>query len=98
MYLTPNGEIRTNVFIKLTDTGLFLHFKSEDPLNCKTLVVFSQCLGYKLLITENSKFLKALEALKLKLIRRGYPKGLIERVFEKVKGISQKRFSVQRIS
>ena len=89
VYLTPNGEIRTNIFNKPTDTGLLLHFKSEHSLNCKISVVFSQCLRYRLLITEDSKFLKALEDLKLKLIVRGYPKGLIERVFGKVKGISQ---------
>ena len=90
VYLPPNGEIRTNIFIKPIDTGLLLHFKSEHPLNCKISVVFTQCLRYRLLITEDSKFLKALEALKLKLIVRGYPKGLTERVFEKVKDISQK--------
>ena len=70
-------------------TLVYTYISRQHTLELYDISCF-QCLRYRPLIIEDSKFLKALEALKIKLIMRGHPNGLIERLSEKVKGISQK--------
>ena len=55
----------------------------------KITVVYSQCLRCRLLISDDTEFRKALQSLKLKLRIRGYPKSLINYIFQRVAGLKQ---------
>ena len=89
LYFDEHMCLRTDLYIKPTDCGLLLHYKSHHPESCKVSTIYSQALRYRRIISDDNCFLKHLDSLKIKLMTRGYPRVLVERVFSQVMAFSQ---------
>ena len=87
--LDDSGTLSTNLFTKPTDTFSLFHFSSFHPLSTKKSIVYSQALRYRLIITKDSEFRKALSHLERILRFRKYPQRIIHEQFEKVLSLTQ---------
>ena len=86
-----DGNISTDLYVKLTDRHQFLHYTSSHPDHSKRSIVFSQALRVSGICSEKSDFLKHLEKMKSWLSVRGYSEYLIKSEMEKVKFASKNR-------
>ncbi len=74
----------TDVNIKPTDARVYLHFSSFHPRHTFLSVVYSQCLRYKRLISNNITLIRRLGELKQCFLKSGYPEKLVDGVIDDV--------------
>ena len=76
VYKTPKG-IKTMVKSKDTDSGTFLPFTSSHPRHCKENIPFNMAKRVRALTDEDDMALQQMSELSARLLRAGYPEGLI---------------------
>lgn len=68
---------------------MYLHYKSCHPTACKTGIPYSQALRYRRICSEDTEFEAALETLKHRFLKRGYPKNIIETGIQKARSTTR---------
>ena len=71
----------TNLFIKPTNSQLFLDFYSNHPEHCKEAILFSQALRVVERCSSSEERDIQLQNLKTKCKERNYPEQIIEKQF-----------------
>ena len=82
---SPNGEARTDLFIKETDSHRFLDFGSHHPRATFRSIVYSQGIRYRRIISNQSDFDQRLEDLKSYFVSCNYPVKMVEETLLDVK-------------
>jgi hypothetical protein len=88
-------ELKTNLFVKLSNLQIYLDFMFNHPEHCKVGLVYGQALR---IIERCSEPLDAdlhLENLKGKLLDRSYPEGVINKEFSRAKKSGRKNLIYQ---
>ena len=80
-----NGDLTTDLHIKLADKHQFLHYTLSYHDHTKRSIIYSQALRISRICSNKSNFLKHIESMKSWFEVRGYPNKLIEQEMEKVK-------------
>ncbi len=83
------GDLWTDLYCKPTDSHNYLHFDSAHPEHNKLSLPYSQYLRLKRICSRNEDFLKHSQMITFHFLRRGYPKTLLSRTFDKVKNKSR---------
>ena len=76
IYKTPLG-FKIVVKGKETDSDTFLHFASSHPRHCKENIPFSMARRVKTLTDDSELAAQEMEKLSSKLLKSGYPEGVI---------------------
>ena len=66
------GELKTDLFVKPTDTHQFLYPTSSHPYHCKKGIPCSQALRLNRICSDNTNFDKRCKNLEKWLMKRGY--------------------------
>jgi hypothetical protein len=74
-----NGRLVTDLYRKPTDTQQYLHFDSCHPKSQKLPIAYSQALRINKICSNRSDAIRHCNDLKQALVRRGYPKGPVDR-------------------
>ena len=72
------GKMKTDLYVKPTDTHQFLHPTSCHPYHCKKAIPYSQALRLNRICSEDENFEKRCEDLYDWLIDRGYKHKVVE--------------------
>ena len=72
-----DGELKTDLFVKLTDTYQFLDPTSSHPYHCKKGIPYRRALRVNRICSDNTNFDKRCNDLEKWLIERGYNKKMI---------------------
>ena len=80
-----NGFLIKKTCIKPTDRHQYLHSTSSHPNHIKRFIIYSQALRVSRICSRESDFRKHISEMKTWLLRRGYPKNLVESELKKVK-------------
>ena len=91
-----NGLLMTNLFIKPTNSQLFLDFNSNHPEHCKEAIPFSQALRVVERCSSSEERDIQLKNLKTKFQERNYPEQIIEKQFLKAKSKERKDLIFQK--
>ena len=86
---TKNNQILFDLFSKATDTFNYLPFGSSHPRHCARNIPY--CLARRIVafVSESSNVTKRLQELKVRLVNKGYPRGLIDDSIEKARLLSR---------
>ena len=80
-----DGKLVTDLFVKPSNSQLFLDYRSNHPTHCKNAIVYSQALR----IVERCSSQELAEphfvSLKSKLLDRNYPEDLVDSQIEEAK-------------
>eukprot|EP00745_Piridium_sociabile_P013804 TRINITY_DN2026_c0_g1_i5.p1 TRINITY_DN2026_c0_g1~~TRINITY_DN2026_c0_g1_i5.p1 ORF type:complete len:690 (-),score=105.99 TRINITY_DN2026_c0_g1_i5:520-2589(-) len=79
MVSLENGFLTTDLYTKHTDAHAYLHYSSCHPSHCKNSIPHSQFLRLRRLCSSNNRFDKQARQMELNLLKRGYPKKLIQK-------------------
>ena len=74
-----DGELKTDLFVKLTDTHQFLDLTSSHPYHCKKEIPYSQALRLNIICSDNENFDKRCNDLEKLLMERGYNEKMIRK-------------------
>ena len=78
-----NGYLKTDLYIKPTDTHQFLHPSSCHPYHCKKAIPYSQALRFNRICSDDDDFEGRCDDLKSWLTGRGYKSELVdEQIFK----------------
>ena len=72
-----NGELKTDLFVKPTDTHQFLDPTSCHPYHCKKGIPYSQALRFNRICSNNESFDKRCNELEQLLLERGYNQKMV---------------------
>ena len=86
----------TNLFIKPTNSQLFLDFNSNHPEHCKEAIPFSQALRVVERCSSSEQRDLEFKNLKTKFQERNYPEQIIEKQFSKAKSKERKTLIFQK--
>ena len=75
----------TDLYRKPTDSDGFLHFSSAHPPHVFAAVVYSQAIRYRRIINTDGVLELRLKDLYQRFIKCGYPKKMLDDIFDKVK-------------
>ena len=78
-----NGNVKTDLFTKKTDTFNFLHYDSCHPRHSTNSIPYSQFLRIRRICTEEDDFKRHCLQRASHFLRRGYPKELLVKAFAK---------------
>lgn len=78
-----NGRISSTLFRKPTDGHQFLHWDSCHPRHLRQSIPYAQFLRYRVNCSNDSDFTRESEALCLRFLKRGYPKDVLTKAFNK---------------
>ena len=67
-----NGKIKTDLYVKPTDTHQYLHSSSCHPYHCKKGIPYSQTLGLNRICSDSTSFDRRCNNLERWLLERGY--------------------------
>jgi hypothetical protein len=81
-----DGHLITDLYRKPTDTLQYLDFRSCHPLCHKLPIAYSQALRIVKICSKRSDAIRHCSDLKEALIKRGYPRGPVERRIRKALG------------
>ena len=84
IYVTEEGELKSSLYTKPTDSSLLLHYTSHHPFNCKSGVIYSQALRLRRIITDDDILHVHLHRLRLILLSRGFPLSIIPKQFNRI--------------
>ena len=82
--------LKTDLYIKPTDTHQFLDASSCHPVHCKTSIPYSQALRLNRICSETSEFDKRCNELEEWLIKRGYNERLVRQKVLDARAFSRK--------
>ena len=88
--LIEDGKIQTDLFIKPTNSQVYLDYRSNHPEHCKNGIIYSQALRTIERCSRIEDQTLHMENLKEKFVQRNYPTELIEKHFEKAKSRGRK--------
>jgi len=74
------GCLFTDVNVKSTDAGFYLHYSSYHPRNTFPSIVYSQALRYRRIINDDLRLHRRLEELEQCFLKSGYPKKLVKNI------------------
>ena len=80
-----NGRLISNLYVKPTNSQLFLDYNSNHPQHCKDAIPYSQALRVVERCSKTESRDNHLAKLKEKFERRNYPSDLIVKQFERAK-------------
>ena len=80
-----NGNLKTDLYRKETDSRGYLHYSSCHPNHVFSGIVYSQGLRLRRIINDDEVLHVRLEELKVDFIASKYPVKLIENIFKKVR-------------
>ena len=72
-----DGELKTDLFVKPTDTHQFLDPTSSHPYHCKKGIPYSQALRLNRICSDNTNFDKRCTDLEKWLMERGYNEKMV---------------------
>ena len=72
-----DGELKTDLFVKPTDTHQFLDPTSSHPYHCKKGIPYSQALRLNRICSDNTNFDKRCNDLEKWLMERGYNEKMV---------------------
>ena len=78
------GKLWTDLYCKPSDSHNYLHYESTHPEYNKKSLPYSQYLRLKRICNKEDDFLKHSQMITFHFVRRGYPKPLLLKAFEKV--------------
>ena len=81
---SETGSLTTDINIKATDARVYLNYSSYHPRQTFPSIVYSQGLRYRRIINDDIKLFRRLDELKGCFIRSGYPKKMVENIFDDV--------------
>jgi len=79
------GKLQVKTYIKPTNKQLYISSKSHHPPGATKGVAFGEAIRYLRTNSDKKQFYKMLFLHKRNLLRRGYPRGLINKTMKKVK-------------
>jgi hypothetical protein len=88
--LIEYGKIQTDLYIKPTNSQVYLDYRSNHPQHCKNGIIYSQALRTIERCSRIEDQTLHMENLKEKFVQRNYPTELIEKHFEKAKSRGRK--------
>ena len=91
-----DGYLKTTLFVKPTNSQIYLDFDSNHPMHCKQSIPYSQALRVVERCDNIKDRDKHLETLKTKLEERNYPPDLIKKQLERAKGKERKEIIFQK--
>ena len=74
-----DGELKTDLFVKPTDTHQFLDPTSCHPYHCKKAIPYSQALRFNRICSDNETFDRRCNDLEKWLMERGYNEKMIRK-------------------
>lgn len=77
------NEISTDLYIKPTDTRQFLHYDSCHPIEHRLPIAYSQALRIRRICSDEKRAKFHIQELRHALIRRGYPRGRVQKQIDK---------------
>ena len=83
------SRLTTDIYAKETDTFNYLPFSSSHPRHCTRNIPFSLARRIKGIVSEESRLEIRMTEMKDRLIRKGYPKGLINGAIKKAMSINR---------
>ena len=78
-----DGKLKTNLFVKPSNSQLYLDYNSNHPKHCKTGIIYGQALRIVERCSEREDVNLHLENLKGKLLARKYPQKTIDAQFQR---------------
>ena len=78
-----DGKLKTNLFVKPSNSQLYLDFTSNHPKHCKTGIIYGQALRILERCSERDDANLHLENLRGKLLIRNYPEKVIDKQFKR---------------
>ena len=79
----PDGTIKTDLFVKPTDSASYLHFDSAHPNHCIKGIPYGQFLRIRRICSDREDFIRHCALKGQHFVRRGYPVGMIGEAFLK---------------
>ena len=74
-----DGDLKTDLFVKPTDTHQFLDSTSCHPYHCKKEIPYSQALRFNRICSDNETFDRRCNDLEKWLMERGYNEKMIRK-------------------
>jgi hypothetical protein len=84
-----NGELKTNLFCKPTDSHNYLLYSSAHPQKCKDSIPFGQFLRIRRICSKLEDFDKHALEFSQHFLRRNYPLHLIEEALIKARRLNR---------
>ena len=85
-----DGKLKTDLYVKPSNSQLYLDFQSNHPSHCKTGIIYGQALRILERCSEKEDADQHLENLRGKLTARNYPPKVIDKQFERALGKDRK--------
>ncbi len=82
LVIKDNGRIRTNLFVKPTDTHQYLHFSSCHTYHTKSGIPYGQALRLRRIISNDEDFDEKCSELKSWLLKRGFDERMVTEKIE----------------
>ena len=84
-----NGNLKTDLYVKETDSRSYLHFGSCHPNHIYSGIVFSQCLRLRRIINDNTRLKQRLSELEVSFKKCRYPTKMIQNISKKVQSLER---------
>ena len=91
-----DGKLKTDLFVKPTDTHQFLDPISSHPYHCKKGIPYSQASSLNRICSDNTNFDKRCNNLEKWLMQRGYNKKMINNYKSKHRAFRKGNWKVPR--
>ena len=85
-----DGKLKTNLFVKPSNSQLYLDFNSNHPKHCKTGIIYGQALRILERCSDKNDVDLHLENLRGKVLDRNYPQKTIDQQFKRALGKERK--------
>ena len=82
-------RIKTDLFVKETDTHQYLHFSSCHPFHTKKGIPYGQALRLRRICSDEQDFELRCEALKSWLLDRGFDSRMVSQQVDRAKGLDR---------
>ena len=82
-------RIKTDLFVKETDTHQYLHFSSCHPFHTKKGIPYGQALRLRRICSDEQDFESRCDALKIWLLDRGFDSRMVTEQVDRAKGLDR---------
>ena len=89
------GKLVTDLYVKPSNSQLYLDYRSNHPTHCKNAIVFSQALRIVERCSSQELAEPHFESLKSRFLDRNYPESIVDSQIEKAKKKSRKQLIFQ---
>jgi hypothetical protein len=97
IYVKPNGTLGTKLYIKPTDTHMYLHYSSCHPKNQKTSGPYSQLVRIRRICSEDSDFESTAKNILSHYKSRGYPAPILAEALNKASALNRDTLQARRL-